>query len=182
VLRIPTVVILMQIVRILLEVIPAHASLGLVEMAPLVQILMSVLIIPITVILMQTVKIKMVDMTVCARLGLKEMAFAGDGTTCTEIGLALGQYCRINRGLRCVTPNSECTSSRCKCIKARGWLRYPGNGNVCVAQTTLPLGHSCILQEHPCGPKNSMCRAFKCRCTKGTKKTGGECIKPKVST
>merc|ERR1712080_458945 len=69
------------------------------------------------------------------------------------ISVSLGDRCRPNKHI-CPVANAEC-KNKCKCIK--GYARIPADGNICVAQTTLPLGSRCTAMNSPCAPTNSVC-------------------------
>jgi len=87
-------------------------------------------------------------------------------------GLDLGISCSYKTP-PCKIANSACITYRCKCVK--DWVRYPRNGNTCVAQDTLELDTPCTNPGSPCSASNSECRAYRCMCKSGfTKSAGGD--------
>jgi len=87
-------------------------------------------------------------------------------------GLDLGVRCNY-KSPPCRVSNSACITYRCKCVK--DWVRYPRNGNTCVAQDTLELDTPCTNPGSPCSASNSECRAYRCMCKSGfTKSAGGD--------
>jgi len=102
-------------------------------------------------------------------------ATAGNIANCKVAeGLGLGTRCN-SKSPPCKEANSACITYRCKCVQ--DWVRYPRNGDACVAQNTLELDTPCTNPGSACSASNSECRAYRCMCKHGFSKSasGDEC-------
>jgi len=105
---------------------------------------------------------------------VKALPKATSGPRLCGEGLDLGIKCNY-KSPPCVTPNAACITYRCKCVN--DWVRYPRNGQTCVAQDTLELDTPCTNPGSACSASNSECRAYRCACKSGFSKSasGDEC-------